>query len=71
LLSIHHYPSAFERPLLISNRYSLMTIFGRIRPTPICEQYTFSADYFLRTRMLRKTPTDRTNSQMPNSGGPK
>lgn len=71
LRCIHYAPLAFERPLLISCRHSPTTIFGRIRLICARRQYTFSASYFLRTKMLRMTPTALTGNQMPNSGGPK
>lgn len=68
---IHHFPSAFERPLLISCRHSLTTIFSRIRLMQKVERYTFLPSYFLRTRMLRATSTDQASIQLPSWGGPK
>jgi hypothetical protein len=53
--SVHHYPSAVKRPLLISYRYLLMAIFGRIRPTPTPLHYTFSTGHFYEDELLRKT----------------
>lgn len=53
--SVHHYPSAFKRPLLVSCRHFLMAIFGRIRPTSTPLHYTFSTGHFYEDKLLRKT----------------
>jgi hypothetical protein len=53
--SVHHYPSAFKRPLLISCGYCLTAIFGRIRPMPPPLHYTSSEGHFYEDKLLRKT----------------
>jgi hypothetical protein len=54
-LSVHHYPSAFNRLLLISSRYCHIGMFGRIRPMPTPLRYTFSVGHFHEDKLLRKT----------------
>lgn len=67
---VHNNPPPSRQPSLVSCRYSLTTIFGRLRLIPTCEHYTFSAGYFLRTKMLRKTSTYPVGIQLPSTGGP-
>lgn len=82
--SIHHYPSALKRPLLVSYQYFRTTIFSRIRLTPNHQRYTSSATYFCEDKLLRKaldTPlpaqplvvmfliTDYASAHLRNIGG--